>query len=432
MKSRPSEIFETYSKLMEEQAIPKTAQEKESKELKKYKSDTHPRSGSDTTEIIEKLYHNKPDQIKGMEYKTNIIEIAHPNPVVIAPSYDKLNGLVENENERHNIIRNILMNDPLPSGTIRFKKRAEQELAIELMKIANDMDNANQDELRILADECLMDLKKEAAGIGDFWDWLRGHGDEGAVGEGVAKGMGIGSVVGVILAPWTGGMSVPAGAVIGAAAGGLLSAIFNTTPKVKNVKENTKELLEQLVDLEKAVPEQSDFFGKIKSSMTKLIETADKYLAALNFIRGRMMENEQVFTNEKNEIAKSSQELSSLLTTIRKMHEEFNTRAQEGQFAKAKGSITPVYWFISDDIKDVSDAFVSLEQAIVNLQSTMKTIGDKALEATKEAPKPEEKPQTPAAAAEERTPNMMDYLKAPEGMGEKIREMLSGMGGFGK
>jgi hypothetical protein len=50
-------------------------------------------------EQIGKLYNTKQKRPEDMDYERNIMEDAHPDSVVISPSYDKLNGLVENENE---------------------------------------------------------------------------------------------------------------------------------------------------------------------------------------------------------------------------------------------------------------------------------------------------------------------------------------------
>ena len=81
-----------------------TRKDEESKELKRYKNDKYPRMDSQDIDIIESLYNVKPDS--SVEYERNIIDRAHPHSVVISPAYDKINGLVENENERHDIIRN--------------------------------------------------------------------------------------------------------------------------------------------------------------------------------------------------------------------------------------------------------------------------------------------------------------------------------------
>ena len=112
-------------------------------------------------EQIGKLYHVKPPMPKEMEYQYNIMEDAHPEPVVISPSYDKLNGLVESEIEGQNIRARIVMKEP--DGHLIQRKYAQQ-LILSLVRIANDLDNRNQNQLCKLADTCLMQASQLTAG----------------------------------------------------------------------------------------------------------------------------------------------------------------------------------------------------------------------------------------------------------------------------
>ena len=122
-------------------------------------------NGSSDISSIEALYGTQPKLPSEMEYKRNIIEDAHPNSVVISPSYDKINGLVENNNERQDIILNIL--NKTPTGVLTNHKYAEKELILSLVRLGNDLDNKDAEQLRVLADVCLEQvaskpIKKEA------------------------------------------------------------------------------------------------------------------------------------------------------------------------------------------------------------------------------------------------------------------------------
>lgn len=112
------------------------------------------RAGSDDISTIEALYGVKPDS--DIKYDNNIMEAAHPNSVVVSPSYDKLNGLVESNIERQNILLHIV-NKPV-NGLSTQHKYAEKELLLSLVRIGNDLDNQRQEELRALADTCLEQL----------------------------------------------------------------------------------------------------------------------------------------------------------------------------------------------------------------------------------------------------------------------------------
>lgn len=157
MPRMKSEVFEEYAKLANAVGLVKLADD--SSELKKYKDDAEARMGSDTISSIEALYGVKPDTIDGLEYENSIMEVAHPNSVVIAPSYDRINGLVENNIERNNIMINIV--NKTPNANWGDFKYAKQELVMELVRLGNEMDARNKDELFELADECLVEISNK-------------------------------------------------------------------------------------------------------------------------------------------------------------------------------------------------------------------------------------------------------------------------------
>jgi hypothetical protein len=149
---RRSDIFESFAKIAQEQGLISEAEHAEHTETSF--SEANPRMDSLTIEQISKLYNTKPELPKDMEYKRNIIENAHPDSVVVSPSYDKLNGLVENENEGQNIRIRLIMKEP--DGHLTNRKYAEKNLILSLVRVANELDNSNNDELRKLADVCLL------------------------------------------------------------------------------------------------------------------------------------------------------------------------------------------------------------------------------------------------------------------------------------
>ncbi len=155
-----SEIFESFIKIAQEQGLISEAERAEHEETDF--TESHPRHDSLSIEQIGKLYNTKPSLPKDMEYKNNIMEDAHPEPVVLSPAHDKLNGLVENNNERQRIMMRIVRKEP--DGHLTQRKYAEKQLVMSLVRLANELDNSDQDELRKLADVCLMQVtdKKKA------------------------------------------------------------------------------------------------------------------------------------------------------------------------------------------------------------------------------------------------------------------------------
>ena len=134
---RRSEIFNEFVKIAEDNGI--------------VSDDKNPRYDSLSISDIEKLYGVMPEQ--DVKYKKNIMEVAHPESLIISPAYDKINGLVENNIERQNIILNIVNKNN--NGFLTQHRYAEKELLLSLVKIANDLDNKDKDDLRSLADTCI-------------------------------------------------------------------------------------------------------------------------------------------------------------------------------------------------------------------------------------------------------------------------------------
>lgn len=149
-----SEIFDNFIKIAQEKELADSADSKK-------KLEQTGRVSYLSADDIAKLYNTKPESPKEMEYKSNIMEIAHPTSAIVFNSHDKINGLVENEMERQNITLNVV--NKSPNGNAIQKKYAEKELMLSLVRLANDFDNSNQNELRIIADNCLFQLTKTNA-----------------------------------------------------------------------------------------------------------------------------------------------------------------------------------------------------------------------------------------------------------------------------
>ena len=162
-----SEIFDNFVKIAQDKNIISNDSKKSKDALEK-----NPRADSLDISAIEALYGVKPKT--ETPYKNNIMEVAHPSPLVIAPSYDKINGLVENEIERQNI--NLRIVNKNPDGLLTQRKYAEKEFLLSLVKVANDLDNKNEEQLRKLADHCLETFSEKEMVKNAFWGKLIGWG----------------------------------------------------------------------------------------------------------------------------------------------------------------------------------------------------------------------------------------------------------------
>ena len=122
-----SEIFEEFAKIAQEKKIISNDSKKSFKAL-----ENNPRADSLDVSAIAALYGVKPETSDDMKYKSNIMEIAHPNSLVISPANDRINGLVENNIERQNI--NLRIVNKNPDGLLTQRRYAQQQLALSLLE----------------------------------------------------------------------------------------------------------------------------------------------------------------------------------------------------------------------------------------------------------------------------------------------------------
>jgi len=339
-----SEIFENYADLMVEKGIIKKA---EPKDLEKYKKqEPYPRVGSDDISTIEALYGVKPE---GQEYEYNIIEEAHPNAVIIAPSYDKMNGLVENNNERHNVMTYVALKPN--KGYLDHYKYAKQELLLDLIKTANHMDAIDNDELRVLADSCIDELdqykiQKKA------WFWY--------AAAGVA-------------------------AVIGAAAW-----INHARPLSQGVKNDAEKVNAEIDDLlskdsVQQEPNARSMLSSIKKVLSELINSTRIFnKLSINFVNiseiqklspeeNKKFQSDIEFIKKHNELVEKIE--SSIQVWIYQI--DHIKRSVDERSPNWLQYLYKVYrTVVSDDFEDVDNALLTLKDSLKEMVSHIKTLID--------------------------------------------------------
>jgi len=154
-----SEVFNLYAELVEQQdqLIANAAKKKEFSTRESLTSSMSKKK--DDLSIYEIMYGIKPKDL-GADYENNLMEAAHRQPVIVGPSYDKINGLVENNIERQNIIVNLL--NKKPDGIHTTHKLASLDLMKQLYRIAEHCDSKDQEQLTKLADICLKQLHSKS------------------------------------------------------------------------------------------------------------------------------------------------------------------------------------------------------------------------------------------------------------------------------
>ena len=114
-------------------------------------------------DAIRLLYNIEPEP----EKKKSIIELAHPETAVVGRAYDAMNSIVENEEQRHDMMAYIAQKMPNGHLTQRRYVAAKKELLDSLIRSAFTLDHQDEDGLMTLADSCAQRLeerqiKKEA------------------------------------------------------------------------------------------------------------------------------------------------------------------------------------------------------------------------------------------------------------------------------
>ena len=371
-----SDIFNEYAKIALEKSLISEAKEDAKSILEKTR-----RADSQSISDIAALYGIKPDQIKEYEYEKNIAEVAHPNAAVVSPSHDKLNGLVENINERQNILLNIV-NKPV-NGLNLYHKYAEEELIKSLIRTANHMDNLNQEDLRVLADDCIYGLKKKADDetLQHVTDLFSEYGTDvvDVAPSAVIGGLGVG-----ILSFCLGGpFAIAAGA--GALALGGLSAIFKTGPTAENVSVNSQATINQIEKLVQGLEGKVGKIGNLESKITflnnylkelkELKELAEKYS---NMIDSAQMENNKFKTHIASQISsnrnKTLHHLKRKNRTLTSEHSQFSNELSDDYLNKLTSMSDPKTGIIKTFLQNVERKSYSIPESSAFMQRLQKVI----------------------------------------------------------
>lgn len=147
MKLRESDIFNEFAKICVDKGIIKEAEKHEPAETK-----------SDKISNIQLLYGVKPDSI----YKKDLLDEAHPEPVVLYRTHDKLNGLVENLKERQNVMVGISQKPNTGKQTHQVYVKANKELMDQVIKVAMIGAQNNDADLMRFSQLCADRIEKRA------------------------------------------------------------------------------------------------------------------------------------------------------------------------------------------------------------------------------------------------------------------------------
>jgi hypothetical protein len=250
MKQKRSEIFESFAKIALEKGLIEVNAESRTEEEKL--------KDSNYKANIKALYNVDIDS-------GDLFEKAHPKSVIVSPSYDKVNGLFENERERHNImVGNALKT---PSGNLLGQKYADahDDLLGELVRLGFSMDNKKIDDLRILADSCSerianKNMIKNSApnSPARYLSYL-----SKAAPTAAAVGTGFGPI----------GWAV--GGIVAALA--LIAIVNHTSPSDQGVYNDCAKTIIELKELIPKIPQESSYLNQLLTNLEDLQQLSHDY-----------------------------------------------------------------------------------------------------------------------------------------------------------
>lgn len=224
-----------FEKLAVEQGLISIAEDDDDKDVSK----TRRNYDSLSDDAIRLLYGLKPENI----YKTqDMIEAAHPETAVVAPAYDAMNGVVENVNQRQNIMAYIALKTPNGQLVQERYIAAKHDLINSVVKAAFVLDNNNDESLMSFADNCAVKIDQQAKQL-----------HKEAAGAALALGLGAGA------------------ALLGAA----YYAMYGAT-SAQSVYANASQVLEALDSLD-----DKPYANAIRKDVSSLI-TATSEIKVLN------------------------------------------------------------------------------------------------------------------------------------------------------
>ncbi len=316
MTYKRSEVFENYIKISRENGlidddIVITAEAMTQEE--KYKD-------KEWKETVQMLYNVNMD-------KEDILDKAHPKSVIIAPSYDKVNGRVDNLKEVHDIMTGIATKPPNGSYTNHKYASAKDDLLKNLIRIGYEFDNKNIDDIRKLADSCSERFVKNAFAP-------------------------------LLLA---GGVALIAG---------ITAIINNTSPSDQGIIGNIERAVKWIGEAKEGVPQLSGQIAKLEQDLITLQSLAHDYMNLdpvdisspnkFKEVAERQQNKFDVVKKYKKACQIMSQRLPKYIDLIK------NFKTQETSWGDFADKLVDIYrYFDPDDVKEAALALETLQGSLI-------------------------------------------------------------------
>jgi hypothetical protein len=264
---------------------------------------------SSEIDAIELLYGKKKD-IKSNE---ELLQDAHPEPVIVNTSYDLMNSVVEDLHQRQSIMIDIANKNPRVLQTNFRYVKASEDLMQETTKLAFLLENKKQYNLMSAADGVTEELQKVAHPA-------------------------------VLIA-------LKYIAYLGAAIGGT-ALLANSNPNSQGLQNDIKRAIEELIDVTEDHPKYTSSFG----SYMKLLNRTSQVISSLE-------ELDLEFSNQKAQIAAlpSTEKMNAVISM-------YNQLASSKQDEKILALIK--------ECNDLLFSVVETTPNIINVLSKINTLKD--------------------------------------------------------
>lgn len=319
MRYKRSEVFENYAKIAKENGLVGDDDIIVTAEAMTQEDKYRNKEWKDTIQMLYNLDINKD--------KEDILDRAHPKSVIIAPSYDKVNGLVENLKEQSDIMKGIALKPTNGLLTNHKYATAKDELFKNLIRLGYEFDNKNIDDIRKLADSCSERLTKNA------------------------------------FAPLLllGGVAVIAG---------ITAIINNTSPSDQGIIANVDRAMKWMSEAREGVPQLSGEISKLENDLLTLKDLTNQYMSLdpvdvstpekFKDVAEKAAPKFDVVKKYKRACQIMSQRLPRYIDLLR------NFKTQESSWGDFADKLVDVYrMFDPDDVHEAALALETLQESLV-------------------------------------------------------------------
>lgn len=330
-----SDVEDNFVKIALEKGWIKQAEEK---------PETKSRYTKSMLDAIELLYGYKPEEDK----EFTMLERAHPEPVIIMPAYDAVNGLVENLYERQDIMHHIVTKPTRGFHNGERYVHAFNDLSNELIKAAFLLDKKNDYELMKTADFCAEQLTKAA------WSWRDLMSPAAFIATPAAAGL-----IGLLT------VSGPVGWAVAGSVAAIEAYAHWGRHYSQNIMDSINETISELEDILNDNDQTESLKSQVKL-MSNDLQAFKQIITSINYSVSDMNQS----TNPEKSAETAQENLTKIINSVDLMSDRIKNCVGLLKSVEDLDGATGIFSTIKRQFwsSDVEDAILDLE----NLESLLK------------------------------------------------------------